>query len=281
MGEPFLPWWLILLLGMWATALTLWRHPSIPRELCWWSGLATLIYSALILVALIPGIPSNVSSATSAIGTNSLVRWELMLCCAVTLSTGIWIVGRTSTGSRCLCYVILTITNGGACALLGSPELAIGLVFVGLLSLRTRWLSELQLITADGRRRLKQIFELALAETTTQRSDESWISGLLSIVSACLLIGTLAYSLRIETSRVTTSTRYSALPTQLIRDRLSSPADETARQVSALQLSTGSRGDLLVLLAVITFISLAAARSELVETSTAHDSALNDASVNS
>jgi hypothetical protein len=281
MGEPFLPWWLVLLLGMWATALTLWRHPSVSRELCWWSGLATLIYSALILLALIPGIPSNVSPGSSASETHSLVRWSLMPGFAVILAASIWIAGRTTTGSRRLCYVILTITNAGICALLGSPEIAFGLAFVGLFSLRARWLRELQPSSADGRQRLKQTFELGLPETTTTRSDESWISGLLSLVGACLLIGTLACALRIETSRVTSSTRYSTLPTQLIQDRLQSTVDERDQKKSALQLSAGNRGDILVLLAVIAFISLAAARSELSETSPASDPAMNDASVNS
>ena len=52
MDEPFLPWWLVLLLGMWAVALAVWQHPSVHREVRLWAGFLILVYSGLIFLAL-------------------------------------------------------------------------------------------------------------------------------------------------------------------------------------------------------------------------------------
>lgn len=279
MGEPFLPWWLVLLLGMWSTALTLWRHPSVPRELCGWSGLATLIYSGLILLALVTGVPSTDSPVPTGGAPHLSVRWGLSICCMVVLATSIWIVGRTTTDSRRLCYTVLTAANAAVCALLGSPEIAVGLIFVGICSVPKEWLRHFRQPTRGSHFRFKQVFALTGPESVSHRSEETLIAGMLSIVSACLVIGTLAYSLRVETSRVATSTRYSTLPAPLIHDRLQSAVGETDHKESSLQLASGRRGDILVLLAVLAFISLAAARSELTETWFTRNSSTGDASL--
>lgn len=263
MSEPFLPWWLVLLLGMWATALALWRHPSVPRELCWWSGLAALIYSLLILLALTPANRPDGSSAALAAIDHS-VRWGIVACAVVILSAGLWHVGRTTAAARRLAYGILTVGNAGCCALLGAPELACGLIVIAFTAFPLSWLRRLKTGLLGVRESIQQAFQLSPPPAGSDRRDETLLTAVLSHVLACLLIGTIAFSLRVEASRIATSPRYSTMPIRYVNDRVQSSVDDNRHRDSVLQVVVGSRPEILVLLAVIAFITLANTRSELM-----------------
>jgi hypothetical protein len=81
--------------------------------------------------------------------------------------------------------------------------------------------------------------------------------------------GTISFTLRSETSHVASSPRHSALPT---RDQLSEVLmnrNSPDRAVSPLNLASGRRSDILVLMTVIVFLHLAMSMAQDPSVSTA------------
>ena len=52
MVESRLPWWLVLLLGVWVAGLTVWSWPRAQRQVRWGAGLLSLVYLVLLVTAL-------------------------------------------------------------------------------------------------------------------------------------------------------------------------------------------------------------------------------------
>ncbi len=256
MDESFLPWWLVLLLGMWAAALTLWQHPSVHREVRLWAGLSTLVYLGLIFLAL--GLGGRVANAEGSwLAAFRLDKVGLAGCVIVSLTSSVWMLGRLSVRSRRLCYVLLTTSNAAFCALVQGPEMALGLLVIAAIS---AW----PLIQEWRRTTLRSPREwlvglVRFTETPVPRDQIGlfWLIGGLNGILACALIGTLAYSLRIETSRISASPRYTALPSREQLDRMQTSFHDPAEKSGLLDLATGQRADVVVLLAAIVFLSLA------------------------
>src|SRR3569832_2044119 len=125
MNQSFLPWWLVLLLGLWAVALAVWQHPAISRESRLWAGFSISIYLAYLFLAIGFG-PSNgpVDSATQSIAQISVVA--MLVCIAVGLSFGVMLVGSISACQQRLYYVLFVVAGAGFCALNRAIEIAIG-----------------------------------------------------------------------------------------------------------------------------------------------------------
>ena len=72
-----------------------------------------------------------------------------------------------------------------------------------------------------------------------------------------MLLGTLAYSLRIETNRAGANPQYTALPSRGQLDSIHSRTGESKPDRPLLDLAFGQRADLVVLAGAIVFLCLA------------------------
>lgn len=262
MDEPFLPWWLVLLLGMWAVALAVWQHPAVHREVRLWAGLSTLVYLGLIFMALGIRPRLNPADPPSLVSTR-VVHAGQAICICVSLTASVWMLGRLAPRSRHLCYVVLTTSNAGFCFLARAPELAVGLLVIVGLSSWPLIRKGLQGGFRSPRESLADLLRFTSEQVPRENIGEFWLIGGLNGILACVLIGTLAYSLRIETSRPVASPRYTALPSRQYLDRIHSLEKSSADKPALLDLAFGQRADVVVLMAVIVFVSLASTLIEL------------------
>ena len=254
MDEPFLPWWLVLLLGMWAASLAIWQQPSLHREIRMWAGLLNLVYLGLIFLAL-GFVPRLVGPGSSFLLQIRMTDVGAAICVPCSLVAGVGMLGRISLRGRCICYLVLTISNSIFCFLIQGPEIAIGLLFVAIASAKPlvqEW------FRTSSRAPLEWLAELfRFTDEPSEISGKFWLIAGMNGILAFVLMGTLAYSLRIETTRNTSSPRYSALPA---RDQLvwvqSSPS-ESIREPKLLELAFGHRADVVVMMAAIVFLYLA------------------------
>jgi hypothetical protein len=264
MDAPLLPWWLVLLLGMWAAALTLWRSPGVNREVRLWAGLSTVVYLGLFFLVVGGGSrgddPVQAPSLFSRVADVSLIAGGMC-----SLTAGVWMLGRGSFRSRQLAYVVLTVANGAVAALLQGPELAIGLLCVAALSAKPLLLEWKQTAKRSLREWRGDLIQFDGPDNTgldADRSDrdeigEVWLTGAISAVLAVMMVGTLAYSLRVETSRTTAGSRYTALPSRAQLDGFLSRKNTGRREPALIDLAFGVRADVVVLMAVIVFLNLA------------------------
>ena len=87
------------------------------------------------------------------------------------------------------------------------------------------------------------------------------LAGVTGFGLALLLAGTLRYATRFETSRAIASPRYSALPTaERVREALHSEVDASSA-TGPIELLFDQRADVIVLLTVLAFLTLARHRA--------------------
>ena len=278
MEESYLPWWLILLLGMWAASFAVWQHPRVNPEIRHWAGIATWVYLLLSFVALSIGL----TSAGTAVISQGVTQAGVVVCIVLGVSASVWMWGPFSEQSQIVGYVIFTLASAGICLLMSSVWLAAGLGLLALLSAKPLLLEGVR----NWRRsrlqvRREQWMNLFRIERTSDRSETPGVfalSGILNCVLACVLIGTLAYSIRVENTRTNHSPRFSALPSReglASRERLeklhrrqASSTTEPAMTESSLS----SRVDLIVLLAALVFMRLAMLLDDHAKTTDANNS---------
>ena len=255
MNDPFIPWWLAVLLGMWSVALTLWVRSNVHREVRLWSGLATLVYLALIFLALRVN-PRQDFPSTSRSAYAQLADFGFGVCLAVSLSASVYCSGRISPHCRRLGYLVHTLANACICMLFQQPEVAFGLLIVVGVVARplVRNLSKQKSISV--REWLMSAIQFNDEPDSLKERGNYWLVGLLVGILAFTLFGTISDTLRSETSHVTSSPRHTALPS---RDRLNEvlvSRNAPDRVVSLLNLALGHRSDLVVLTTVIVFLYL-------------------------
>ncbi len=261
MNDPFIPWWLAVLLGMWSVALTLWVRSKVNREVRLWSGLATLVYLALIFLALRVNPRQNLPLAFRST-VSQLADCSFGVCLAVSLTASLYCLGRVSVQHRRAGYLIHTLANASICALLQQPEVALGLlIVVGVLA---RPLIRNLSIPASTSVREWLMTAIRFHDKSVALGEQGsyWLVGMLIGILAFTSFGTISYALRSETSQVASSPRHSALPT---RDQLSEVLVSRTipeRTVSLLNLALGRRSDILVLMTVIVFLHLAMSMAE-------------------
>jgi len=256
MNDPLIPWWLVLLLGMWAVALTLWVHPNVHREVRLWSGLSTLVYLALIFLAIGANLHQDLPSL-SPTALSRLADISFAICLAVSLTASVYCLGRISLPCRRLAYLVHTLANACLCVLLQQPEVAFGLLIVVCVVakplIRRFTIPELNCV----RHWLMTATRFTEEPVSSAKKSEYWLIGGLVSILAFTLLGTISLTLRGEMLRVASSPGHTALPT---RDRLNqvlSNRNGPDRVASPLGLAFGRRSDLVVLMTVIIFLYLA------------------------
>lgn len=261
MNQSFLPWWLVLLLGLWAVALAVWQHPAISRESRLWAGFSILIYLAFLFLAIGFG-PSNgpVDSTTQSIAQISFIA--TLVCIAVGLSFGVMLLGSISANQQRLCYVLFAVAGSGFCALNRALEIAIGLLIIAAISAKP-------FVVQHGKRVAQSLRDLFLSllqfEARTKSNEmiqELVLNASLNFVLGCVLIGTLAFSLRMESKPDTANPLNSALPSTILLHQLQGSDDDSPSLMSS---AFGNRAEVLILLAVIVFLWLAISLDRLRE----------------
>ncbi len=304
MDDPLLPWWSILLLGLCAVALTVWMHPTVHREVRLWAGLSTLVYLALIFVAM-GGNPLSGSSGTSPSFNIRAMDLVATICGAVSITACVWILGPIGHRCRQICYVIFTIANATVCGIAGHAEIAIGLLVVAAFSSRLlamefarrtpsslrecltdfitfthKTYSDAPSASANGAVTKNVIVPEAVTSMVFPRDprtifsddglspdcerrknqDESWLIGGLFLISALALVGTVSYSLRVDTLRTTASLRHTSLPSHRELDQILAKGKTSRRDMNLTRMALGVRADIVVLLVVIIFLRMAMTR---------------------
>ena len=256
MDDPLFPWWSVLLVGMWAVALTLWLHPAIHREVRLWAGLSSLVYLILIYLAL-GGNPRPQTAVPSSSTSDRVIDLLLAICVVVSLITSVWLLGRIPLLSRCICYLVLTLANAGVCAVMHQPEVAMGLVIVAALASRPL-VREWPRLKSRSRREWFADFTRFTDETIfPDNRGEFYLIGSLAGALALVSLGTISYSFRVEASRTTASPRHTALPSHEQLDRILPIGKGSFRETRLINLVFGARADIVVLMMVVVFLSLA------------------------
>ncbi len=261
MHESRLPWWLVLLLGVWIAALSVWGSSRASREVRWGAGLLSLVYLALIFLALgrdLRALPSAAVSRGTAVTVSHC-------CMAITMLAGVCLLGHLSRRGRLMWFILLTVANGANCFAIGAVSVGgtlwVAAIAVGIVLIReqrrdgwplgSEWLRELIPISPHAITREVTPPMIVLASTRSE------LAGATGFVLALLLLGTLGYAMRSETSRAVTSHRLSALPSaDRIREALKT-GDEGPLATCSFELLLDRRADVTVLLAVLVFLALA------------------------
>ncbi len=273
MVESRLPWWLVLLLGVWVAGLSVWSWPRAQRQIRWGAGLLSLVYLALLFTAL-GGDPRTIPSVGVVSRGTVTVSWGFVVSSAVAVLAGVFLLGRPAGRGPWAWFVVLTMANAASCfvwgaaavgAVLLAVSVVIGLVLApspksglallaGLLSGRTPPGRDVGLSEEPD---FKMAHGAELLPAPQSASTSTGLACATGFVLALLLVGTLRYTVRVETSRATASHRFSAIPSvDQIRSALETDAafDSTA---GPFELAMGRRADVLVLLAVLAFLVLA------------------------
>ena len=172
-------------------------------------------------------------------------------------------LGRISLRSCRICYVVMTVSNAGFCGLAQQPEIAVGLLIVAVFSARQPTLEWFRTASRDGREWLSDFIRFTDDSVPAEKAGESWLVGCLNFILACVLIGSLAYSLRVESTRNIQSPRHTAIPTRDQLDRFHLGVNGSTKEPLLFDLAFGHRGDVVVLLAAILFLSLAVALNDV------------------
>lgn len=250
--ETFLPWWMVLLLGLWATALTVWQQSPLRRDNRLLAAAFSLLYVGLICIAL--GLP-RLFHLREPSATSTLTLLMSLGFGAVSMLAATIMLGPVSTEARQFCFAVLTASNGAFCLSIGARDSAICLFLVALISI-VRLAVQIRRSTARGSSSIWTLLTCMQVPTTVEDRGRSVLVGALNASLALLLIGTVAFSTRVETHRANTSRRTTALPSQRFRERIAVQQKTTAGS-SALNLALDHRSELFVMLGLICFLALA------------------------
>lgn len=253
MNETFLPWWLLLLLGLWALALTIWQNPHAHRELRFWSGVSAIAYLGLFFLAV--GAGSRPSESQPAADAASGWMYVELVCIGFSLVAAIWSLGRLSASAKELCYLLFTLANAGICACLQSAELAFGLLIIAAMTAWPLYKKVSRASIHSAINGLRDQFRL-IDSSKDARTGDDLLLGLFNVLFTIALIGTLSYALRIETTRPATGPGHTVLPSQDYLKRIHSSSSPAKEQASPIDLALGQRSDLIVLTAVLVFLVL-------------------------
>jgi hypothetical protein len=247
MVESRLPWWLVLLLGVSVAGMSVWSWPRAKREIRWASGLLSLVYLVMLCWAL--GSDPRAGPAPGAVSRGAANgSWLFGITTAMAVMAGVFLLGRPSGRGQLAWFFLLTMGNAASCFVCGAASIGGALLAIAAM------------IGIVLRQELRQGARPMFSEWFPAPQSGSMSIGLVSatgFVLALLLVGTLRYTVRVETSRATSSHRFSAIPSvDRVRSVLQSEAAPDSKVVS-FELAFGRRADVIVLLAALAFLVLA------------------------
>ena len=250
MDDSHSPWWLVVLLGIGVIGLAVWQTSRFKLQVRVGSVLLALLYLAFVAFS-IGGDPQGVATWRSWNKKDYLfiLQGTLSLLAAVAL------MGRPHPRGQAVWFGLMSLTNASLCAGGKSIGTALPLALMGvgcgLYLIREYWCGR-PLQGGD-------LWPQPSLESEEDSPGAIWMVGGTGLVVSVLLIGTIHYALRVESSRATPTRRLSALPSPArIRSLLTLPATDT-RTVSRLGQAVGQRTDIIVLLSALAFITFSAA----------------------
>ena len=252
MVESRLPWWLVLLLGVWVAGLTVWSWPRARRQVRWGAGLLSVVYLVLLFLAL-GGDPRAMSAAGAVSRGTAAVSWGVLVSSAVALLAGVCLLGRPAPGGQLIWFLVLTLANSASCFVCGSASVGGGLFMLAAMT-------GLVLACEPGWKTRPLPCEWLPAWNAPASRSASFSTGLAGVtgfVLALLFVGTLGHVMRVETLRATASHRFSAIPSA---DRVHAALETDAVPPSPagpFASAFGRRADVIVLLAALAFLVLA------------------------
>lgn len=252
MAESRLPWWLVLLLGVWVAGLTVWSWPCARRQVRWGAGLLSVVYLVLLFLAL-GGDPRAMTAAGAVPRGMAAVSWGVLASGAVALLAGVCLLGRPAPCGQLIWFLVLTLANSVSCFVCGSASVGWGLFMLAAVT-------GLVLAREPGwktRPLWSEWLPAWNAPASRSASNSTGLAGVTGFVLALLFVGTLGHVTRVETLRATASHRFSAIPSA---DRVQAALETDAvRPAPAGPFASafGRRADVLVLLAALAFLVLA------------------------
>ena len=247
MVESRLPWWLVLLLGVWVAGLTVWSWPRAQRQVRWGAGLLSLVYLVMLFTAL-GGDPRIVSPASAVPRGAAAVSWAFVASSAVAVLAGVFLLGRPSGRGQLAWFLVLTLANAASC-------FAYGTAGVGAVLLAAS--AAIGVILARELRRGARPEWSECLPASRPALIPIGLVGATGFVLALMLFGTLRFALRVETSRSTASHRFSAIPSvDGVRAALES-GTAPGSAAGPFELAIGRRADVIVLLSALAFLVLA------------------------
>lgn len=250
MDDPRISWWLIVLVGTGVAGLAVWQSSRWTLQLRLGAGALALVYMAMLAIAV------GGNSRTAAANWRGPEVLAASLC-GVSLLGAMLLIGRPSERGQLIWFALMSLANAGVCIVTGNAGIAIALTLIAI--------PVVGLLALDSRRpgwSFSELWPSSAKEAANESPYVVWLAGAAGFLIAVLLIGTSHYALHAESSRATTSRRHSALPT---RTRLRTVLEVDAnreRSTSLMDLATGRRADITLLLAVLVFVSLATSISK-------------------
>ena len=176
---------------------------------------------------------------------------------AISLTAGLWSISRFVFPSRQVAYVLLAVANASLCFYWNQIEVGLGLLVIAGLNC-------VPLGRTFAGQKVPGVRELFVQFTRfenrlegDENPGESILIGGLTCVGALLLLGTVSYGERAETSRAVSSPRHSILPSPDLLAQVFPSRQQLDRAATVGDLILGVRSDILVLLMVIVFLNLA------------------------
>ena len=259
MDVPLFPWWLMLLVGMWAVAITFWLHPASHREIRMWAGLSTLVYLGLIFLALrvVPQTQSSDHLSANDTRSTSPQQIGLAICVMTSLTASVWLLGPVSPRRKRICYLIVTLANAIVCFMVQQPEAALGLLIVA-------WIAVKPIVFAWSAPHRRPSIQWLMGFTRfhhkpvgTERRGEYLLIGLLCGILTLTILGTISNGLKNETSQSATRFQPTNQTTLEKLDVHIATTNNSSSKITLIDFALETRSDLIVLMAVIVFLSLA------------------------
>ena len=250
MDDSHRPWWLVLLLGVCVVGLAVWQSDRFKPQVRVGAMLLALVYLAF-LAFTIGGDPRGVATWRSWSAQDYAFLGQAVL----SVTAAILLVGRPHPRGQAVWFGVMSLMNAIICAAQKSTGTASLLALIGL----TCVIYLIKELWSGRPLRTEDLWPQFFSKQENRAAGAIWLSGATGLVVSVLLIGTIHYALRAESSRATPTRRLSALPQPArIRSLLNIPA---ADQHSGLPTLTafGNRPDIIVLLSVLAFISISAA----------------------
>lgn len=177
------PWWLVMLVGLWAAGLTCWLNERCSPSLRNYAGACCLAYTFLLWFVLSSGQTVPVDSPGDG-GPVSALR----LCAGLSLTSALGLLGLGPPKRRMICLIIFGLSTGGVCLCLGKPVIA-----------------GVCLAAAGCAVRLKETTPAA-ADAWPFRTANGWLTGLATGMLALGLLGAVRGTFRVDSAPQTTAT---------------------------------------------------------------------------
>jgi hypothetical protein len=223
----------------------------------WGAGCLALVYLAMLAYA-IGGDPHNNSGASLQPPTLRTVDGAVLIGGALCCIAATFLLGRLSLRGQLAWFGILSVGNAAVCFAIGSADVGWALLIAGAamaLALAKKCVTGRML-------RGSQLLPETVPNVDSEPGCVPWLAGGTGFLLALVLVGTSHYVAHAETTRATSSPRYSALPARArVRSVLAELIDGE-RSAAVLDLAAARRADVVVLLGVLMFVSLASAMSE-------------------